>query len=109
MLTTSSDPCVLDECFSFDVLFMNCRSEVEAGRGSGLVRDLLCLFWKDTYQSLMVDDEIERVPSIRHDFQRPPWEAIGRILEKGFSTCQYFPLTLSKTSVMSCLYVVCSK
>ena len=48
--------------------------------------------------------EIERVTSIRHDFQRPEWEAIGRILMKGFSSCQYFPWMLSKTFFITCLY-----
>ena len=48
--------------------------------------------------------ETERVPSIRHDFQRPEWEAIGRILVKGFKCCQYFPLMLSKTFFISCLF-----
>lgn len=68
MLTIFSDPCILDERISLDVLFINRRGEEEAGRGSGLVRDLFSLFWKDIYQSLMVG-EIEQVPSIRHDYQ----------------------------------------
>ena len=103
MLTIFADPCILDECITLDVIFINRRGEEEAGRGSGLLRDLFSLFWKDVYQSLMVG-EIERVPSIRHDFQRPEWEAIGRILMKGFSSCQYFPLMLSKTFFITCLY-----
>lgn len=103
MLTIFADPCILDECITLDVIFINRRGEEEAGRGSGLLRDLLSLFWKEVYQSLMVG-EIERVPSIRHDFQRPEWEAIGRILMKGFSSCQYFPLMLSKTFFITCLY-----
>jgi len=68
MLTIFADPCILDECITLDVIFINRRGEEEAGRGSGLLRDLFSLFWKDVYQSLMVG-EIERVPSIRHDFQ----------------------------------------
>lgn len=103
MLTIFSDPRILDEQISLDVLFINRRGDEEAGRGSALVRDLFSLFWKDIYQSLMVG-EIERVPSIRHDYQRPQWEAIGRILVKGFRCCQYFPLMLSRTFLISCLY-----
>ena len=103
MLIIFANPCILDECITLDVIFINRRGEEEAGRGSGLLRDLFSLFWKDVYQSLMVG-EIERVPSIRHDFQRPEWEAIGRILMKGFSSCQYFPLMLSKTFFITCLY-----
>ena len=36
--------------------------------------------------------------------QVPQWEAVERILMKGFSSCQYFPLMLSKTFFISCLY-----
>jgi len=48
--------------------------------------------------------EGERVPSIRHDFKRKEWEAIARILLKGFQEYQYFPLRLSKVFVVSCLF-----
>ena len=54
MLTIFADPCILDECITLDVIFINRRGEEEAGRGSGLLRDLFSLFWKDVYQSLMV-------------------------------------------------------
>ncbi|KXJ07648.1 hypothetical protein AC249_AIPGENE27721, partial [Exaiptasia diaphana] len=65
------------------VHFTNSRGEEEVGRGSGLERDLFSSFWKEIYESLMTG-ETERVPGIRHDFQRPHWEAIGRILIKGY-------------------------
>lgn len=48
--------------------------------------------------------EGELVPSIGHDFQRNEWEAIARVLLKGFQEYQYFPLRLSKTFVASCLF-----
>ena len=65
------------------VEMMNERRVAEKGRWSDVFTDTLSLFWKDVYDSLMLG-EGERVPSIRHDFQRKEWEAIARILLKGF-------------------------
>ncbi|KAJ7382411.1 hypothetical protein OS493_035254 [Desmophyllum pertusum] len=53
------------------------KAEVQA-----CFKDVLSLFWKEVYDSLMLG-EGERVPFIRHDFQRKEWEAIARILLKG--------------------------
>lgn len=103
MLSIFSDPSILDERFLLDVHFINSRGEEEVGRGSGLERDLFSSFWKDIYESLMTGEN-ERVPGIRHDFQRPHWEAIGRILLKGYASCRYFPLNLSKAFFIYCLY-----
>jgi len=55
-----------------DLSIMNChiivemlneRGITEKGRGSGVFKDTLSLFWKDVYDSLMLG-EGERVPSI---------------------------------------------
>ena len=40
------------------------RGVPEQGRGSGVFKDTLSLFWKDVYDSLMLG-EGERIPSIR--------------------------------------------
>ena len=85
------------------VEMLNERGITENGRGSGVFKDTLSLFWKDVYDSLMLG-EGEHIPSIRHDFQRKEWEAIARILLKGFQEYQYFPLSLSKAFVASCLF-----
>ena len=85
------------------VQMVNERGTAEQGRGSGVFKDALSLFWKDVYDSLMLG-EGERVPFIRHDFQRKEWEAIARILLTGYKVHQYFPLRLSKTFVASCLF-----
>lgn len=103
MLNIFSDPSILDERVILDVHFIDSRGQEELGRGSGLVRDMYSLFWKDIYESLMAGEN-ERVPGIRHDFQRPQWEAIGRILLKGYVSCKYFPLTLSKAFFINFLY-----
>ena len=40
--------------------------------------------------------ERERVPFKRHDHFIKEWEAVGRILVKGYQSVLYFPLLLSK-------------
>ena len=59
------------------------------------------LFWKDVYDSLMLG-EGERVPSIRHHFQRKEWEAIPQI-RKDFRNINIFHC-LSKTFLASWLF-----
>lgn len=102
LITIFQDPSIMN-CHII-VEMLNERGIAEKGRGSGVFKDtLISLFWKDVYDSLMLG-EGERVPSIRHDFQRKQWEAIARILLKGFQEYQYFPYSLSKTFVVSCLF-----
>ena len=101
LISIFKDPSIMN-CHII-VEMLNERGIVEKGRGSGVLKDVLSLFWKEIYDSLMLG-EGERVPSIRHDFQRKEWEAIARILLKGFQEYQYFPLRLSKTFVASCLF-----
>ena len=72
------------------------------GRGVGLLRDVFSLFLKETYDSLFVGEN-ERVPFVRPDYQREEWLAVGRILVKGYLTCQYLPVLLSQT-FLACLF-----
>ena len=51
----------------------------------------------------MVGDR-EKVPCIRHDFQKSEWTAIGRVLVFGFKEINYFPISLSKAFLASCLF-----
>lgn len=85
------------------VEMINHRGVAEKGRGTGVFKDTLALFWKDVYDSLMLGED-ERVPFVRDDFQRQEWESVARILLKGFRTCQYFPLRLSRPFIVSCLF-----
>lgn len=103
MLKIFSDPSLLGERVILDVHFINSRGEEEIGRGSGLERDLYSSFWKDIYESLMTGEK-ERVPGLRIGYQRQQWEAIGRVLLKGYMSCKYFPLNLSKTFFVYCLF-----
>lgn len=101
MIEIFSDPYIL-KC-SLQAIIINQHGHDEAGRGSGVLREVFSLFWKECYESHMLG-ETERVPYIRHDFDRNKWEAVGRILVKGYIECQYFPLKISKAFLVACLF-----
>jgi len=48
----------------------------------------------------MTIGERERVPFVGHDHFVEEWEAVGRILVKGFVSVSYFPTFLSKALFM---------
>lgn len=69
----------------------------------GVARDVISTFWQQIFASTAIGD-IEKVPCIRHDYQKSEWEAIGRILAYGFKKFTYFPVGLSKAFVASCIF-----
>ena len=52
----------------------------------------------------MTIGERERVPFVRHYHFVEEWNAIGRILVKGFESVSYFPLFISKAFLGYCLF-----
>ena len=79
------------------------RGKVEEGEGQGVTRDIIATFWQQFFSSAAIGDK-EKVPAIRHDYQKSEWEAIGRILVFGFKRAGYFPVALSKAFVVSCIF-----
>lgn len=79
------------------------RGKVEEGDGAGVTRDIITTFWQQFFSSATIGDK-EKVPVIRHDYQKIEWEAIGRILVYGFKTAGYFPIGLSKAFLVSCIF-----
>ena len=94
MIDLFRDPLIMSQ--DIEIIVIDARGVEEVGRGVGLLRDVFSLFWKETYDSLFVGEN-ERVPFVRHDYQREEWVAVGRILVKGYLTCQYLPVLLSQT------------
>ena len=86
-----------------NVVIINERGEVEEGRGLGVVREVITMFWHQFFMSLSIGST-EKVPSVRHDYQHQEWEAIAKILVYGFCEIKYFPVTLSGVFMASCLF-----
>ena len=55
------------------------RGQLEEGEGVGVKRDVIATFWQQLFASASLGDK-EKVPCIRHDFQKSEWQAIARIL-----------------------------
>jgi len=92
---------ILDIDISFEVI--NERGEVEQGVGIGVTREVYTLFW-NKFSIAMTIGERERVPFVRHDHFVEEWEAVGRILVKGYISAAYFPFFLSKAFICYCLF-----
>jgi len=89
--------------YQLNVAIMNERGDVEIGRGSGVLREVISLLWHNLFTSLTIG-ALEKVPSVRHDYQRAEWEAIGRILVYGYLKVQYFPVEISRVFMACCLF-----
>ena len=74
-------------------------------RGSGVLREVLTSFWQECFSSLTVG-ALEKVPNVRHDYQKGEWEAIGRIIVYGYSFAKYFPIALSPAFVATVFFSV---
>mgnify|MGYP002803544190 FL=1 len=86
-----------------EVVFIDQRGEVEKGRGAGLLREALSVFWREYFMSLSVGAEA-KVPSIRHDYQKAQWESVARVLVVGFIQANYFPISISLAFLASSLF-----
>ncbi|XP_033111382.1 uncharacterized protein LOC117112418 [Anneissia japonica] len=86
-----------------NIMFLNDRGEAEEGRGSGVTREALSIFWREFFTSLAVG-AAEKVPSIRHDYQKKEWQSVANVLVFGFLAEKFFPLQLSKAFIASCLF-----
>lgn len=101
MMNAFKDPSIVN-C-DLTIVIIDSRGNEEKGAGVGVVRDALSLFWQEVYDSLFIG-ESERVPFIRHDYSRSEWEAIARVLVKGYLACQYLPVLMSKTFLSYVLF-----
>ena len=92
MIDIFRDPSIMDDDLA--IVVIDSRGKEEIGRGIGVLRDILSLFWKEAYDSLFIGEN-ERVPFVRHDYQRQEWASVGRIVVKGHLSCQYLALLTS--------------
>ena len=60
-------------------------------------------FWIDVSNSLFIGEK-EIVSFVRHDLYKKEWEALGKILAKGFNDTGYFPTMINKSFVQYCFY-----
>ena len=86
-----------------EITVVDHRGREEEGKGSGVLRDVFCSFWKEFFSSLTVG-ALEKVPNVRHDHGKNEWVSIARILVYGVKMAKYFPLDLSSAFIACVLF-----
>ena len=95
------DPEILKHRLNITVI--NANGYPEKGEGAGVLRDVLTNFWHEFFISLSAGGT-EKTPHIRHDLQKPEWQAIARVLVFGYEKAKYFPVQLSQFFILCCLF-----
>ena len=95
------DSCILK--YHLHVTIIGDNGEAEKGNGRGVMLDMLTNFWQHVFDSLTVGTH-EKVPSIRHDYQKNHWQAIARVLVYGYAREKYFPIRLSSAFICAVLF-----
>ncbi|MGH0170085.1 UNVERIFIED_CONTAM: hypothetical protein FKN15_070349 [Acipenser sinensis] len=76
----------------------------EAGSDvSGISRDAYSAFWEAFFQNC-AEGEYEHVPALYPEYGKAEWEAVGRILLKGYLDQSYFPIQLSLAFAVGLVY-----
>ena len=102
MISLFKDKAVVDT--ALNVVMINSFGKEEDGLdNSGVFLDELSAFWNSFYDSC-TNGEDERVPVIRHDLQVAEWEAMARIIVKGYRKVGFFPIKLGKAFTTACLF-----
>lgn len=94
MMNAFKDPSIVN-C-DLTIVIIDSRGNEEKGAGVGVVRDALSLFWQEVYDSLFIGES--------EHYSRSEWEAIARVLVKGYLACQYLPVLMSKTFLSYVLF-----
>ena len=84
-------------------VFIGDNGNTEMGGGAGVSREILSLFWWEFSISLVIGGA-EKVPSIRHDYQKNHCLSIVRIVVFGYQQAKYFPIFLLKAFVISSIF-----
>ncbi|XP_071832111.1 uncharacterized protein [Apostichopus japonicus] len=100
MVNAFSESSVLDKELKVRMILPN--GDVERGEGDGVYRDALSEFWASFNKC--TTGNTYKVPFIRHDYGKEKWEAIGRILLKGWDDLKYLPLMLAPIFMEHCIY-----
>ncbi len=90
MIAVFMDPAIVD--VSIKVRFVD-----ELGADNqGLSREAYSAFWKEFFLTCTCGED-ERVPALFLDYGKDEWEAVGKILLKGYLDTGVYPLQLSFT------------
>jgi hypothetical protein len=69
----------------------------------GVSRDAYAFFWQ-MFMQCNAEGEHFRIPILDPDFGKDEWQAIGRILLKGYQDHRYFPVSLAPAFMVALVY-----
>ena len=104
IISLFKDKAVVDTAFNV-VMINSFGKEKDGLDNSGVFLNALSTFWNSFYDAC-TNGEDERVPwpVIRYDLQVAEWEAIARIIVKGYRGVGFFPIKLGKAFTTACLF-----
>ncbi|KAL4230226.1 hypothetical protein ACF0H5_010611 [Mactra antiquata] len=88
LIQSYKDPDILERSIEF--LYIDEKGE----DAQGVSRDVYAAFWEQ-FLLKFTDGEDFRIPVLSNELGDVEWEAIGRILAKGYKDLQYFPVSLA--------------
>ncbi|KAI4881305.1 hypothetical protein NFI96_029920, partial [Prochilodus magdalenae] len=101
MMGAFIDPTIMDKEVSIHMKLPN--GGLEVGVGSGVFRDCLSEFWSEFYNRCTLGTDV-KAPFLRHEFQTSEWQAVARVLLKGWVAEKYFPIHLPLPFLEQALY-----
>jgi len=99
MILAFKDEMILSCCL--EIVFIDERGNIEGGRGSGVKREALSIFWREFYNSLATGAS-EKVPAIRHDCKK--WMETHRAC----SCCRIHQVCIFSCYSVECVYIFLS-
>ncbi|XP_066927273.1 uncharacterized protein [Clytia hemisphaerica] len=91
---------ILKKKLKFGCIMLN--GSLERGQGDGVERDVISSFFNEFYESCCVG-ATEKVPIVRHDYQKAQWEAVARIVCHAIRI-GYYPLKLTYAFMKSTFF-----
>lgn len=101
MMAAFTDPAILDKKINICKKLPNGVLELDIG--SGLFRDCLSEFWSEFFNRCTLGTDV-KAPFLRHEFETSGWQAIARVLLKGWVAEKYFPIHLPLPFLEEALY-----
>ena len=102
MIREFKDSKIIDKKLKLVVTSLNGQEELGDDFG-GVLRDILSAFWSEFFKGHATGDT-EKVPYLRHEFGATEWAAIARIIVKGYNDVGYYPITINKAFMVSCVF-----
>ena len=92
---------IIDKKLKLAVTSLNWQEELGDNFG-GVLRDILSAFWSELKGHATGDAKM--VPYLHHEFGAKEWTTIARIIVKCYNDVGYYPITINKVFIVSCVF-----